>query len=107
MQHPTTAGTAWQLDEMIFDADGPGIAIALFTRHNGTEISMGYRWLTTQTYFGKESDWILLPHEFSVDAGRRLAIKKAAGMKGIDERGYAKMIEWMKSQEDIIPAMCY
>jgi hypothetical protein len=107
MKHPTIAGKVWKLDEMIFDADGPGIAIALFTRHNGTEISMGYRWLTAQTYFGKESEWILLPHEFAVDAVRRLAIKKAAGMEGINERGFSKMIEWMKSQEEIIPSISY
>lgn len=105
MSHPTTAGVDWTLDELIFDADGPGIAIALFSRRNATEIAMGYRWLTDQTYFGRESDWILLPHEFSVDAAQRLAAKKAAGMKGIREAGFLKMMRWMKSQDEILPAI--
>ncbi|WP_068142520.1 hypothetical protein [Roseimaritima ulvae] len=107
MKHPTTAGTEWQLDAMIFDADGPGIAIALFTRNRGTETAMGFRWLTDQTYFGKESEWILLPHEFSADAARRLATKKAAGMTGIHSSGFKKMMKWMKRQEDVIPGICY
>ena len=107
MNHPTTAGADWSLDELIFDAEGPGIAIALFSRRNGTETAMGYRWLTQQTYFGKDSEWILLPHMFSVDAAHRLAAKKAAGMKGIKEAGFQKMIRWMERQEDILPAIGY
>ena len=107
MNHPDTAGIEWVLDELVFDAEGPGIAIALFTRNNGTETSMGYRWCTTKTYFGKESEWILLPHEFSVDAAKRLAIKRAAGMKGIKESGFQKMISWMIRQEDIIDGIGY
>ncbi len=107
MQHPSTAGIDWILDEVIYDSKGPGIAIALFTRNNGTETSMGFRWLTDQTFFGKESEWILMPSEFSRDAARRLAAKKSAGLKGIRQSGFNKMLKWITEQEDLLPFIEY
>ena len=107
MKHPSTAGTNWKLDELVFDADGPGIAIAVFTRNKGTETSIGFRWLTDETYFGRESEWILLPHDFAVDVARRLAVKKAAGMSGISDEGFAKVMDLMKQQEEVIPGIGY
>ena len=107
MKHPTTAGIDWELDEVIYDAQGPGIAIALFTRNQRTETSIGFRWLTEETYFGKESEWILLPSEFSRDAARNLAAKKAAGMRGIQRSGFRKMMKWIIEQDDLLPFIEY
>jgi hypothetical protein len=107
MNHPNTAGIHWTLDELVFDSQGPGIAIALFTRNKGTETAMGYRWCTNQTYFEKDSEWILLPMEFAVDAAKRLSIKRAAGMKGIQEEGFRKMIAFIMHHEENLEGISY
>lgn len=110
MNHPKTAGVEWALDEIIFDGSPDGIAIAMFERNKGTEHAFGIRWVHTGNainYFGKDSEWILLPHEFAVCAAKRLIEKRAAGMGGIRDDGFKKMMKYLLSQEEIIPAICY
>ena len=110
MNHPQTANVDWTLDELIFEASPAGIAIAMFQRNNGAEQAFGIRWIHTDggtTYFGKDSEWILLPHEFAVCAAKRLIEKQAAGMGGLRDGGFKKMMKYLLYQEDIIPAICY
>jgi hypothetical protein len=108
--HPQTAGIDWLLDELIFEAQPAGIAIAMFTRRNGTEQALGFRWIQqgqATTYFGKNSEWILLPHDFAVCAARKIIEKRAAGMPDIYEAGFRKMVKMLTDQEDIIAAIGY
>ncbi len=98
------------LDEMIFDGSPDGIAIAMFERNKGTEHAFGIRWVHTgdaTNYFGKDSEWILLPHEFAVCAAKRLIEKKAAGMSAIQDRGFQKMMKYLVCEEEVIPGICY
>ena len=108
--HPRTAGVDWNLDALIFEASPAGIAIAMFERRGGSERALGFRWVQSgeaTTYFGKDSDWILLPNDFAVCAARRIIEKKAVGMEGIHEDGYRKMLSMLLDEEEIIPGMCY
>lgn len=108
--HPQTAGVNWTLDELIYEATPAGIALAMFVRHDGTEHALGFRWIQkppATTYFGKESEWILLPHDFAVSAARSMIEKRAAGMPDIRDAGFQKMVRMLVDQEAIIPAMGY
>ena len=103
MKHPTTAGVDWQLLALVYEESGAGIAIALFSRNNETETSLGFRWLTDKTFFGKETEWILLPSEFSRGVAMKLAAKGAAGMRGLQRKGMRKMLNWLVDQEELLP----
>src|SRR5687767_14751808 len=109
--HPRTAGIDWTLDELIFDPPTDGVAIAMFERHNRSEQALGLRWVqhgaTSTTYFGKDSEWILLPFEFAACVARRIIEKKAAGMNGIRAEGFQKMLKLLLDQEAIVPNICY
>jgi hypothetical protein len=108
--HPQTAGIDWTLDQLIFEAHPSGIALAMFERNSGTEHSLGFRWIqhgSATTYFGKNSEWVLLPHDFAVCAARKIIEKKAAGMQGIHEKGFQVMLKYLLDQEEIIPFMGY
>jgi hypothetical protein len=110
MNHPQTAGVNWKLDELVFEASPAGIAVAMFERNSGTEQAFGIRWIHTgggTTYFGKDTEWILLPHEFAVCAAKRLIEKQAAGMSGIRSEGFKRMMKYLLDQEEIIPAIGY
>ena len=117
--HPLTAGHDWRLDEIVYDDGRSGIAVALFTRHTGSELALGFRWIYDgdvqvlaglewrTPYFGKSSEWVLLPNDFAVPAAMSLIAKHAAGMRKINEAGMKKMVSWLASQEAIVPAFGY
>lgn len=110
MIHPQTAGVEWTLTELVYEASPAGIAIAMFERNNRTEQAFGFRWIqdgAATTYFGKNSEWILLPHDFATCAARRIIEKKAAGMTGIHEKGFQMMVKMLLRDEEIIPGICY
>jgi|GEM_PF-4309404 len=107
MKHPKTAGKDWNLEDLIYDAEGSGIAIALFERNNRTERSIGFRWLTKKTFFGKETEWILLPSVMSDDLIKSLIIKQQAGMQGVNTEALNKALEKLIIEEQILPEIDY
>lgn len=116
--HPQTSGKDWALNELVYDDGDSGIAVALFTRTEG-ELAIGFRWIsdgkTTKIsgvewptpYFGRDSEWVLLPHDFAVPIAKVLIEKHAAGMPKINEPGFKKMVEQLKKDEDLRDRMGY
>jgi hypothetical protein len=113
LMHPSTAGVGWNLSHVVYDDGKEGIAVAMFTRYEG-EIALGFRWLFNGKvneiagkrwpvpYFGMSSDWILLPHDFSVAIAKVLIEKHAAGL-ALDPNGFQVMMQYLKRGEDILP----
>jgi hypothetical protein len=98
------------LAELVYDASAAGIAVGMFERTEGTEQALGFRWVRNgagHTYFGKDSEWVLLPHDFAVCVARRLIEKKAAGMDGIREEGFRRMMIYLLDEEEIVPNIRY
>lgn len=110
MTHPLTAGIDWILEELVFEASPSGIAVAMFCRNGKTERALGFRWLqegNATTYFGKNSEWILLPYDFAVPIARGFIVKYVAGMNGINKAGLDLMVRDLIESDDIVPAMGY
>ena len=116
--HPQTAGKNWLLDELVYDDGNSGIAVALFTRTEG-ELALGFRWISDgkstkiegkdwpTPYFGKDSEWVLLPHAFAVPIAKVLIEKYVAGNPKINESGFRKMIDKLKNEEELLGGITY
>ena len=116
--HPEIAGLNWNLDEIVYDDGEEGIAVALFTRTKG-EQAIGFRWLSNGKvntingidwpvpYFGKSSEWILLPHDFAVPIAKVIIEKNAVGISKINKAGFEKMIAKLIEEEEIIASIGY
>lgn len=119
MSHPQIAGYDWTLDSLVYDDGVEGIAVAMFSRHNGTESALGFRWMFNgkvtysggfewrSPYFGKSSEWVLLPYAFAVPVAKELMVKHSAGMRTLNEEGFKKMVAMLVAEEDVIPGMGY
>jgi hypothetical protein len=102
------------------------IAVALVAENAEDAAKMlyriGIRWLTPGTVqdkdgaviahltnvMGGETDWFILPHDFSVAVARSLIEKKVAGnLPHFVDEGFSKMISWLVEMEELRDGMNY
>ncbi len=120
MNHPQTAKGGWILDSIVFDGRGADIAVALLK--NDDLMRLALRWTPPFEFTDEkgesqkilpwteeETEWFLLPLDFSVSIAKMLIEKKVT--KTLDglfhEEGFEKMVNWLVDNERLLDAICY
>jgi hypothetical protein len=127
MNHPKNAKGGWELDAIVFDGGGAEIVVALLKKEPGgwcpaDTIRMALRWnpsfvyndksgkqVTAVSWMGEETEWFLLPFDFSVAIAKTLIERKVTnGMdENFNEVGFDKLVKWLIENEGLSDGICY